>query len=112
MDATNFYPHTCIIQRETGIDAVGDVEFEDIYSGECGLQRSGSGTTWQGNYLQDSPLIIIPAYDIVFKQDDLVTVTDENGRVMKFTIKQYESVHDDVLFGSTIWLKDGVSGQF
>lgn len=109
MEATKFYPHTCTIQRASAdLDENGNEIFIPIYEGECGLQRGGNGNTFlQGGQFFDSPLIIIPDASVIVLTNDYVVVTDENGRIMRFTAEQAESVHDAEIGGCTIWLKTG-----
>ena len=109
MEATNFYPHTCVIRRSTGtVDADAKEVFDTIYEGECGLQRGGNGNTFlQGGQFLDAPLIIVPDASITVLTNDEVLVTDENGREMRFTAEQSESVQDAEIGGCTVWLKTG-----
>lgn len=111
VEATNFYPHTCVIRRSTGtVDENANEVFEPIYEGICGLQRGGNGNTFlQGGQFYDAPLIIIPDSSITVLTNDEVLVTDENGRDMRFTAEQSESVHDAEIGGCTVWLKTGTT---
>jgi len=82
--------------------------FTTVYEGECGLQRGGNGNTFlQGGQFLDAPLIIIPDPAVIVLTNDEVLVTDENGRQMRFTAEQAESIHDAELAGCTVWLKTG-----
>lgn len=113
MDAVDFYPHQCLVQRSTGrVDNNGDEIFDIVYQGYGGLQySSGSGhTSLQGGIVYyNSPLLVIPDSSISAQPDDFVTVTDENGRKYRFTVNQSESIHDVEIGGCNLWLKKGDS---
>lgn len=102
------YPDDCIISRSTGkADVKGNEISTALYSGVCEIQYGSSGnTTLQVVDFQSKPVLFIPDSSILFKVNDMVTVTSANGRKSTFTIDQFESAPD---FGDTeIWLKGGV----
>lgn len=102
------YPDTCVIKRPTGVvNSQGVEEFDELYNGICEIQYGGSGdTSLKGEFYQSEPLIFIPVYDIMFKINDVVTVSSINNRTVEYSIAQFESLID---FKDTcIWLKGGV----
>lgn len=103
-----FYPNTCVIRRTTGqTDEDGNEIFDIIYSGKCGLQYGGNGNVYyQGMSYQTSPLIIIPPVIKVLTNDS-VEVVDSMGITTLFTVEIPEGVVNDVVGGTTIWLKNG-----
>jgi RecA-family ATPase len=115
MQRVNFYPHTCKIERSTGTtDENGKEVFLPLYEGECGLQTTyASGqTSLQGGVYFGAPLLVIPDTKTQFFTNDSVMVTDENGRMNRFTVLQAEEIHDAELGGTNIWLKKGDSRDF
>jgi len=107
MSELDFYPDNCVLKRATGnVDAHGDEVFDLLYEGECGLQfPSGGATSLQGGILQSYPALMIPATDILLKQNDTILITMGYGRELRGTVEQYDVVaYDDELAGATIWL--------
>lgn len=106
------YPERCEIKRATGnIDANGMELFTVLYDGSCIWELEGDGQTSYNKYEYTStPKIFIPVNDILFRINDFVTVYGLNGRVSTYTIKQYDSISDDMipeLNDTCIWLKGG-----
>ena len=96
-----------MLKRATGtVDIHGDEVFEILYEGECGLQfPSGGATSLQGGILQSYPALVIPATDILLKQNDTILITMDYGRELRGTVEQYDVVaYDNELNGATIWL--------
>jgi len=107
MSELDFYPDNCVLKRATGdVDAQGIEVFDILYEGECGLQFPSSGaTSLQGGILQSYPALMIPATDILLKQNDTILITMDYGRELRGTVVQYDVVaYDDELAGATIWL--------
>jgi hypothetical protein len=107
MSEFSFYPDNCVLKRATGtVDIHGDEVFEILYEGECGLQfPSGGATSLQGGILQSYPALVIPATDILLKQNDTILITMDYGRELRGTVEQYDVVaYDNELNGATIWL--------
>lgn len=107
MSEFSFYPDNCVLKRATGtVDIHGDEVFEILYDGECGLQfPSGGATSLQGGILQSYPALVIPATDILLKQNDTILITMDYGRELRGTVEQYDVVaYDNELNGATIWL--------
>ena len=48
---------------------------------------------------------MLPLADVNLAVNDKVTVTVANGRVLTGTIEDFESVADQDLLGTTVWLK-------
>lgn len=107
MSEFSFYPDNCVLKRATGtVDIHGDEVFDILYEGECGLQfPSGGATSLQGGILQSYPALVIPATDILLKQNDTILITMDYGRELRGTVEQYDVVaYDNELNGATIWL--------
>lgn len=104
-----FYPHTCKILRSlSATNQQGDELFHLIYSGICGLQYHSNGDTSLNGYsYQTFPNLIIPEHNILFQINDLVKVFTENNRLQEFTIENFESTNEQIISGTTIWLKYG-----
>lgn len=102
MEELNFYPDSCTIDRYTSVTA-----FTQVYSGSCSLQRPNSGSAYLagGFQYQSSPTLMLPLADVNLAVNDKVTVTVANGRVLTGTIEDFESVADQDLLGTTVWLK-------
>jgi len=106
---TDLYKDTCVIQRSKGTVTVAGVEeFDTLLSCSCTLQIGSSGDTALKNKSYKSGSIVIMAYtEVLLQTNDMVTVTTDTGRIIKGTIKNYDSVNWEGIQGTTIWLKDG-----
>lgn len=114
MSEFSFYPDNCVLKRATGtVDIHGDEVFEILYEGECGLQfPSGGATSLQGGILQSYPALVIPATDILLKQNDTILITMDYGRELRGTVEQYDVVaYDNELNGATIWLDSVIDAE-
>lgn len=104
------YYDSVVIERFTGeIDSNGEEVRDLIYSGEALLQLTSS-SRHDGYQFEHEPLLFIPVNDILFKINDTVAVTTLNGRVIEYTLLNYESIKDNdypELNDTCIWLKDG-----
>ena len=109
MNDAFFYPDSCVITRGTGTTTSGGTEiFSSIYTGKCNVQYSqGGNTSLQGNTYQSTPTLILPLNTCVFKINDIVVVTTSKGRVINYSIEQFEDIEDTKVEGTTIWLKQG-----
>ena len=106
------YPDRCKIERATGnVDTNGTEMFTVLYDGDCLWEVEGDGQTSYNKYEYTStPKIFIPVNDILFKTNDRVTVYSLNSRVSTYTVKQYESIADELipeLNDTCLWLKGG-----
>ena len=52
------------------------------------------------------PSCLSPKTDILFKINDYVAIEVENGRLLKATVEQFETVNIDGISGTTLWLKN------
>ena len=107
----DFYPHTCVIKRSTGVPnpTTGAEVFTSVHSGECCLQVSNSGDTkLTGLQYKSSPVLMLPITNGVFQINDRVEVTLANTRVIKGTVENFEVFLDEDLEGTALWLKDMV----
>ena len=104
-----FYPHICAGYRSNGeTDDQGDEVFSGVYYGDCAYELNSNGSTkLQGLTFQADSFLLLPCTDILFKINDIVMVETENGRVIKATIQQFETVTDSGNEGTTVWLKQG-----
>lgn len=102
MEDLNFYPDTCTINRYTAATT-----YTQIYSGTCCLQRPNSGNAYlAGNFqYQSSPALMLPVTATLFAINDAVEVTVANGRKVSGTVEDFETVVEEGLEGTTIWLK-------
>lgn len=103
-----FYPHSCKVKRDLGsFDENGDPNMEIIYEGLCGYQIGNSGYTTGGIVIQNSPNVILPSNEAIFKANDLVEIEVEKDRVIQATVESFEDVDMDEIGGTTLWLKNG-----
>lgn len=102
-----FYPHSCVITRETTFDESGELDYDEVYEGECCLQYPNSGNAYlAGNsQYQSSPSLMLPITDTLFAINDKVEVTVANGRVLVGSIEDFETIEEDDLEGTVLWLK-------
>lgn len=102
-----FYPHTCAIYRSEGqTDSIGNEIFTGLYYGDCAYEFNANGSTrLQGLTFQADSFLLIPSVDVLFKINDLVIVETENGRTVRATVEQFETVDDEWISGTTLWLK-------
>lgn len=105
---TFFFPHVCAIYRSEGqVNEVGDEIFTAKYYGDCSYELGASGNTrYAGMTFQADAVLLIPSTDILFQINDHVAIETENGRLLKATIEQFETVNEDGIQGTTIWLKN------
>lgn len=102
-----FYPHVCAIYRSEGaVDAEGNEIFTGLYYGDCAYEVNSNGSTrLQGLVFQADSFLLIPEIDVLFQINDMVIIETENGRSIRATIEQFETVTDEGLSGTTCWLK-------
>ncbi len=103
------YPDTCVIGRSTGEVDKQCVEISDeVYNGECLLEITGQ-SRYDGFEFEHEPILFIPVNNVMFQINDSVEVTTWNGRILSYTIKNWEAIKDDMpeLNDTCIWLKDG-----
>ena len=107
-----FFPHVCTIYRSDGqVNDQGDEIFTGLYYGDCAFEFNTSSTTkLQGLTFQSDSFLLLPSTDILFRTNDMVMVETENGRIIKATIEQFETITDSGNEGTTIWLKQGQDG--
>lgn len=105
---TFFYPHVCAIYRSEGqVNEFGDEVFTASYYGDCSYEVGASGNTrYAGMTFQADAVLLIPKTDILFKINDYVAIEVENGRLLKATVEQFETVTIDGISGTTLWLKN------
>lgn len=103
-----FFPHTCTVKRTTGETDESFAEiFEEIYVGECGYQPTNNAYNASGVAILNSPNVILPLNEAIFRADDLVVITVEKGRVIEAQIESFEDVDDSDVGGTTLWLRMG-----
>ena len=103
------YPDTCVIGRSAGeVDEQGFEVPTEVYNGECLLEITRH-SRYDGFEFEHEPILFIPVNSVMFKINDSVTVTTWNGRILSYTIKNWEAIKDDMpeLNDTCIWLKDG-----
>jgi len=105
-----FYPHICAIYRSKGqVDIYGNELFTGLYYGDCAYEFNPNGNTkLQGLTFQADSFLLIPSVDILFQINDMVMIEAENGRTVKATVKQFETVEEDWISGTTLWLKQAM----
>ena len=109
-----FYPHTCVVGRMSGSvnPSTGEEISDEIYSGICGLNFTTDGTSSLRSIdYKMFPTVIIPDNDVLFKVNDLITVSSDNGRISHGTIENFEPCKWVGMEGTTIWVKDFVDEQ-
>lgn len=102
-----FYPHVCAVYRSEGqTDSQGNEIFTGLYYGDCAYEVNTNGSTrLQGLTFQADSFLLLPITDVLFKINDMVTVETENGRTISGTIEQFETVTENGISGTTLWLK-------
>lgn len=104
------YPDSCVIERFTGeFDEAGEEIKTMLYSGECLLEITGQ-SRYDGFEFEHEPVLFLPINDVKFQINDPVVITTWNGRVLSYTVKNWEAIKDDdfsELNDTCIWLKDG-----
>lgn len=111
------YYDTCVIKRTTGeTDENGDEVFNPVYSGGCLLEMdvNARANRYDGFQFEHEPTLFIPVNNLIFKIGDKVIVETLNGRLLDYTIKNWEAIKDgefEELNDICIWLKDGTDPQ-
>ncbi len=107
------YQDRCEIIRMDGtVDAFGEEIGSPIYNGKADLQLplGHSGNPYTGFEFEHEPILFIPVNNIFFKINDYVKVTTFYGRILEYTILNWEPIKDDdfeELNNTCLWLKDG-----
>ena len=101
------YLDTCVIKKELPCDAIGNVEYEVIYSGSCDYHVGSSGkTTLSDGVLVTSPVVFIEDTTILLEDAMLVEVKTAYNKSIVGTIENFIVIDDESLKikGTKIWL--------
>lgn len=102
-----FFPHTCVVYRSAGTDiSTGEETFSGVSYGPCSYDNNPSGSTaFTGKSFQSTPTVLIPDTSILFAINDRLLITVENGRIIEGTVKQFETIPERGIEGTTLWIK-------
>lgn len=102
MFSVEFYPHTCVVKRESGYDENGMPTFDQVYSGACCLTQGSFKVS--GNIMQGEQVLQIPDIDPIFNVGDSIEVVLENGATYEASIENAYPIKDDDFGGQEISL--------
>jgi len=102
-----FFPHTCVVYRSAGVDvSTGEETFVGVSYGPCSYDNNPSGSTaFTGKAFQSTPTVLIPDTNVLYAINDRLLITVENGRIIEGTVKQFETIPERGIHGTTLWLK-------
>lgn len=102
-----FFPHTCVVYRSAGVDvSTGEETFTGVSYGACAYDNNPSGSTaFTGKDFQSSPTVLLADTDILYAINDRLLITVENNRVLEGTVKQFETIAESGISGTTLWMK-------